>query len=288
MMSLHPRKDLSKVNLNQRVQLAKRMGVKVNVEGFLEIPDKVTRLKLDVGLSMSAPHAFEWLTNDPELFVIGFEPILENVEILLEKISKMSPNLNIKDRFLIVPCALGKEQSLGELLITTDRGLASFLKPINFAVEETRPVCIERLDEFMELIPVGRFERVDYLKTDCQGFDFEVILGAKKTIANVAIITCEMDTKSYFGANENTSKIEKFLTAHAFTYLNPLSRKSIAFSKVFGSVVTFSRRYQNRLTRIHETPRRNSPRVTVIDPTFINDKFRGLVEKGEISANQFN
>jgi FkbM family methyltransferase len=288
MKSADSREDLVKMNLHQREELAKRIGVKLNREGFIEIPSEVKRLKLDVGLSMSAPHAFEWLTNDPELFVIGFEPIIENVEILVEKISKMSFNLKMMDRFLIIPCALGKEHEIGQLYMTTDRGLASFLKPKTFPVEEARPVCIESLDDFMELIPIGRFGRVDYLKTDCQGFDYEVILGAKETITDIAIITCEMDTKSYFGAKDNIKKIERLLTAQGFIYMNPLSRKSKAFSKVFGFTVRFSSKYQNRLKRIHETPKYNSPRVTVIDPTFLNYKYKELVGLGEITANQFN
>jgi hypothetical protein len=97
-----------------------------------------------------------------------------------------------------------------------------------------------------------------------------------------------MDTKSYYGTKDNTKKIEKLLAAQGFIYMNPLSLKSKAFSKVFGFLVRFSSRYQNRLKRIHETPKHDSPRITVIDPTFINHKFNELVGSGEITANQFN
>jgi hypothetical protein len=42
---------------------------------FLKIPESCERVKIDVGLSMSANQSEVWLSEDPWLFVFAFEPV---------------------------------------------------------------------------------------------------------------------------------------------------------------------------------------------------------------------
>ena len=46
----------------------------------LTIPEKCTHIKIDIGLSYSAPIANKFLVKEPEVYVMGFEPNLECVK----------------------------------------------------------------------------------------------------------------------------------------------------------------------------------------------------------------
>jgi hypothetical protein len=41
---------------------------------FSNIPENCTNVKIDIGLSYTAPISNKWLLKEPNTFVIGFEP----------------------------------------------------------------------------------------------------------------------------------------------------------------------------------------------------------------------
>ena len=44
------------------------------------IPNNIKKVKLDIGLSINAPHSYQWLKQEPDdLLVFGFEPNPESV-----------------------------------------------------------------------------------------------------------------------------------------------------------------------------------------------------------------
>ena len=40
----------------------------------IEVPSTCTHIKIDIGLSYTAPISNKWLVKEPEVFVLGFEP----------------------------------------------------------------------------------------------------------------------------------------------------------------------------------------------------------------------
>ena len=48
------------------------------------------RVKIDVGLSYSAPHSQDWLSKDDDLIVIGFEPNPDCIDSILSKKSNIT------------------------------------------------------------------------------------------------------------------------------------------------------------------------------------------------------
>ena len=52
--------------------------------GKIHIPEFATKVKLDIGTSLSAPNSEMWLQRENNLCVFGFEPNIHNVKILYE------------------------------------------------------------------------------------------------------------------------------------------------------------------------------------------------------------
>jgi FkbM family methyltransferase len=277
------------MNISQRKLIAKRLGVILDQNGFIHIPEDLTHIKIDVGLSFSAIHAISWLKKDDSLFVIGFEPLVENVQILKKTLEK---NHNVKERFLIVSCALSNKSEQKQIFVTSDTGLASFFEPKQYPFEAMRSVNTESLDNFMNLINWKNFNKIDYIKTDCQGFDLEVLKGAKNTLKNTVVVTCEADSNAYVGANNSPAELEKFLNELGFEYINKVSIKSKLIRKFLSRLFSYlwrnSNAYRNFVKAKHDTPKIKESNLITIDPTFVNAKFKHLIISGEVTGNQFN
>jgi FkbM family methyltransferase len=222
----------------------------------MEIPKWARRIKLDVGLSVNAPHSQVWLEKDSDLFVIGFEPLRENIRSIMEGTSNWPINLNpefIGKRMWIIPCALGNiSGSQSKIYITAkDPGCSSLLMPRTFEVKDVLSTQIWKLSDFLEFIPWNQFNFVEHLKIDVQGMDFEVLKGAEEYLNRILFITLEVDTDEYTNTTNDLDSISNWLKAYGF---KPLPR-----SRVRKAVWNL----------LH--PRFS---VSVKDPTFFNARLR--------------
>ena len=94
------------MDIFERNYLGEKLGYSLNNQGYLEVPNSCNKLKIDVGLSYDAPNALNWLRADPSVFVLGIEPIIEQVHSLKIQLSKCKQELI--PRFAILNCALGE------------------------------------------------------------------------------------------------------------------------------------------------------------------------------------
>ena len=224
------------------------------------IPLNIVNIKLDVGLSYSAPQSNDWLSNEPKLFVFGFEPNPESVQNILRKnIIKRNPghgeplkNEYIETRFRLIPFALANVTqpiTTNFYAMTNDIGTSSLYKPVDSRLGQVKSVIkvpVYSLKHFFDLFPWDRFEYIDYIKIDAQGADLDIIKGAGDYLKDrVVFITAEAETKSYFGCSHNT-------TENMIQYL-----KEQGFEKI------------------------NHPNTC--DPTFLNNKYKHLYDKIYIS-----
>jgi len=92
--------------------------------------------------------------------------------------------------------AIGKEETMLTLNIMRSNVFSSFLKPkegllsdLN-AVVSTIEVPVKRLDEVIKSLDVP-YKNI-LLKTDTQGFDLDVLMGAEGIIKNTEAIVCEI------------------------------------------------------------------------------------------------
>ena len=192
------------------------------MEDYLKsIPLNISNIKLDIGLSYSAPQSNDWLSNEPNLFVFGFEPNPESVQNILQKnITKRHPcdgeplkNEFIETRFRLIPFALDNVTepiNTNFYAMSKDVGTSSLYRPVDESLGPIKSVIkvpVYSLKHFFDLFPWNRFEYIDYIKIDAQGADFDIIKSAGDYLKDrVVFITAEPETVHYFGCNHNTSE----------------------------------------------------------------------------------
>jgi FkbM family methyltransferase len=96
--------------------------------------------------------------------VIAFEPVNDFRECLKKNVT--ASNLDI------LTVALGNVNTRAVMNITEGNSGHSHIDPASFGAGETEVVTLDSLN----------FEVVDYMKIDCEGFEYRVLQGAEQTV----------------------------------------------------------------------------------------------------------
>jgi len=205
-----------------------------------EIPENIKRIKLDIGLSYNAPHSQDWLEHDKnnELFVFGFEPNPECVEIIKNgNIQKRHPThgKSIEDRYLqnnfcLIPVALGNVNNITEVThmdfyqMSNDCGTSSLNIPNDQSlgpIKTVSKVPVYSLKEFFDLFDWNRFPYIEYIKIDAQGSDLDILHSAGDYLKDrVVYITAEPESKQYSNVSHNTMEnMRDYLESQGFQYI---------------------------------------------------------------------
>lgn len=125
--------------------------------------------------------------------IVSWEPVAENLRILRAQ--------SEADRQWIVhDYALGSTETLQEMQLTNQSSLHSFLRANDYGqihfgsqleVTEVRPVPVRRLDQVLDQCLSGLERPRVFLKTDTQGYDLQVIQGARHCLDRVLCLQCE-------------------------------------------------------------------------------------------------
>jgi hypothetical protein len=160
------------------------------------------------------------------------------------------------------------------------------------------PVCEELLVPMVTLDSVldeisfeDHIARVDFVKTDCQGADYQIALGATRSLDRIAIWTSEADTIGYRASENSMGNLLKFFHSKGFYWFN---KRSI-LRRVFGRMIlkspfhTLAAKFLTHLKHMtHEVNPKSTSliKIQVDDPTFINFRFEASILRGEITAFQ--
>jgi hypothetical protein len=232
---------------------------------YIKIPTWCKRVKLDIGLSENAPQSQIWLEREGDLLIFGFEPLLYNLLSIRRGNSKWPIKLDpkfINHRFLLIEAALSNvtdAQTMDFFETYPDTGCSSLLEPKSFGVTNVSHVIVWSLNHFLEFFPFHIIPYIDYIKTDCQGTDLEILRGCSKYLSKVAIYTCEADNRRYINSKNSIFEIDKLFKLNGFKRYRLLSN---FFSK-------------NRILNIN-----------VDDPTYINQKLIKEIKDNSICAYQ--
>lgn len=193
--------------------------------------NKSSKIKIDIGLSYSAPISEVWLSHEPELIVIGFEPNPDSVESILstKEIEKRHfchgnpiQKKYINERFFLLPCALSDVDNMSEMdfyKTNGDTGRSSLYEPNkDFDSAEKIKVPVFSLKEFFESFPFEKYEYIDYIKIDAQGSDINILKSAGKYLAEkVVYVTAEPEHDFYKDCKSNTlENITNYLNSQGF------------------------------------------------------------------------
>lgn len=256
---------------------------------FLKFPGSVTKVKIDVGLSHDAVQSFRWLQDDPTVGVVGIEPLSQNVSKVRGLINANLPEQSISERFLILPIALGRETGTRIIYVTQDdAGSSSFFQPKLHGVSHQELVPVFRLDDVLQLISPVDFPRMDFLKTDCQGADLEILQSGSNQLEKVAVITAEAEDDAYVGTENSEESLDKYMSSLDFIRHNPRSalRRRVGRALYrFTWIHVFYLKIKKSCLRRAE-PRGNQRNIQVEDPTYVNSRYLAAVESGEVTAFQ--
>ena len=251
-------------------------------------PAYVKRIKLDVGLSNDAGQSLQWLNSDPDLGVVGIEPLQENVNGVKELVLSRDSGTSLEGRFHILPIALGTKVETRTIFVTSgDAGSSSLFKPLSILVLREETVRVFRLDEVLDLIDERRFPIIHFLKLDCQGSDLEILKSASSALRRVAVVTAEAEDTSYLGTSNSEEEMDLYMTSQGFMRHNPRSplRRKVGSWLAPLSVVHTIYGFLKRMLAHFSFKKNNSP-LQVEDPTYVNKLFATSVYSGEITAWQ--
>jgi len=194
--------------------------------------DKIKRIKIDIGLSYNVPQSQIWLEKDSDLFVFGFEPNPECVEIIKNGNIKKKHECHgtplkqefLENQFCLIPVALGNvlhPEEMSFYQMANDCGTSSLFHPTDPSigpVKQVTTVPVYSLTHFFDIFPWDKFEYIEYIKIDAQGSDYDILVGAGDYLKNrVVYITAEPEYASYADCGRNTTgNITSYLESQGF------------------------------------------------------------------------
>jgi hypothetical protein len=202
---------------------------------FSNIPANINKVKIDIGLSADHPHSRNWLSQDNDLYVFGFEPnvesvnILKNIDFEFQKGLDSNPErnqflYNLEHNFLIIPVALGNVSEVSYVdfyQMDKDCGTSSLYAPIDKTLGPVKSIIktpLYSLKHFFDIFDWDRFPYIEYIKIDAQGSDYNILLGAGDYLKDkVVYITAEPEHKQYENSENNTTEnITNYLESQGF------------------------------------------------------------------------
>lgn len=201
------------------------------------IDPKFKKVKIDVGLSISAPNSELWLQNENDLMVIGFEPSSicfdsfttynYSTRTQYPQYVCISPE-KINESFFPIQCALASgEPRYQKFYNTADNkedknllGCSSLYEPSYFPILNTEEVAVISLSHMFDLFPWDIISYIDQLKLDTQGSDFDILIGTKEYLNKIVYLTLENSTHGQYKKEEDYHKFDSYLEKFNFTKIS--------------------------------------------------------------------
>jgi hypothetical protein len=206
-------------------EIVKKVLAKYLTNGVINIPNKFTRVKIDVGTSINAPHSENWLDGEDNLCVFAFEPNPFNNEFIKNGTEKIWPihldKKRINDTFFLIECALSNQDPsyLDFYCTDGDSGTSSLFEPNYFGVKKVVKVPTITLKDFFDLFPWEKIPFIEHLKIDAQSSDYNIIVGAGNYLKNnIMFLTIEITTKDqYKNINQpNENELKSYIESCGF------------------------------------------------------------------------
>lgn len=184
------------------------------------------KLRIDVGLSTCMPHSMEWLSEREDIFVIGFEPH----PVSFESSKKCLSESGYSDRCYLIQAAISDVKELSKSVFygldgpetEYNIGTSSLKKPkgrFKNSVDEVYNVNVLPLSYVLDRI---NYDVIDYIKTDTQGSDLEVLKSLGSHIENVLRIQSECDSSSDYESANTEEELSNFLSNNNFAKYQPV------------------------------------------------------------------
>jgi FkbM family methyltransferase len=216
-------------------------------EGVLNVPEGISHIKLDIGLSTNAPNSKLWLDTLKDRLVVGFEPCPFNIEIL-----KKRGFMEYKNFFLIETALDNiEEPHYDKFYVTdTDTGCSSLYKPtgyLKYKIDRVIEVPVISLKCFLEIIPWNRFPFIEHIKIDTQGKDLSILKSIEGYLDKVAFINTESTTFNHYEKEsyDDSEKIDELLLSYNFECFDKIHAHTDGWNGVLGNYIV-DKKYLNK------------------------------------------
>ena len=161
--------------------------------------------------------------------IYAFEPSKKNFIKLKDKVTKIEKRNNVKIK--IFPLGIGKKEEILSLNEITD-GVSNTFNNLNVNsiyfkkkkfittffgikkfINDKVPTKIIRLKDFLEQ---EKINKIDFIKIDTEGFEFNILLGLEEDIKKVKFILFEHHYDNMIVKNYKYKDIHKLLIDHGF------------------------------------------------------------------------
>jgi FkbM family methyltransferase len=172
--------------LNQVRRFSDETGIYINSNSLLDLPEIDTLVDVGVG-PHGTPELYERFT---EAGIILIDPLIESSAVLNSQLHRR------KATFVCAAAGKTNGQQVINVEATLERSTFLSVTSINFEGNpvEQRLVEIKTLDEIIEDVQNSHFGSCGNLgiKIDTEGFELDVVMGAKKTLQNAKFVIAEV------------------------------------------------------------------------------------------------
>lgn len=138
--------------------------------------------------------------------IIVFEPLTENFDILQKNCLALDANI------IGHQVALGSSCGIMNMYVSNNQKQSSSLLKPKVHLEEHPEVLFDE-NEIVEVDILDNYqtENFNFLNMDVQGYELEVLKGAKKTLEKINYVYCEVNQKEVYEKNALIHEIDEFL-----------------------------------------------------------------------------
>jgi FkbM family methyltransferase len=139
--------------------------------------------------------------------IVIFEPISENFDRLKSNVENLNANIS---GFQV---ALGSEERETEMFVSSNGALSSsILKPKKHLTQYTDITFNQKEIVDVKTLDSYGYDGYNFINMDVQGYELEVLKGAKKTLEYVDYVYCEVNRDEVYENNAYIEEIDEFLS----------------------------------------------------------------------------
>jgi len=141
--------------------------------------------------------------------IVVFEPLEKNFEILKQNVSGFNANI------IGHQVALGSKELDLDMYVSSNNGLSSSLLKPKKHLTQYRDITFEEKEK-VEVKTLDSYSFTDYnfLNMDVQGYELEVLKGAKETLNHIDYVYCEVNRDEVYEDNAYIEEIDEFLSSY--------------------------------------------------------------------------
>lgn len=195
----------------------KRAHLPIGADFLEDISNKLgiqPKIIFDVGANYGQTAAY-YSANFPDAQIYSFEPIQNSFTKLIENTTNLN---NVK----CFHTAFGEKETNVEIsLFEEEQSQLNSLKNVNTNLDSNAPketISVTTIDLFLES---NNIETLDLLKIDTEGYEIEVLKGAKKSLqtGKINMMLCEVALSFANERNTQLSDLINYLKPYNFTLI---------------------------------------------------------------------